>query len=320
VGKKCDASFDALCTLRQHDQSALKYPIVDNVDFGAILALAEPILAEASLLAEWTQDGKLDDTGAEMLLRVGWQWIVLETVLTANGLGPQNRRFAGFDDRVCQAATCLADLAAAVSEDAEWFRYLPSGITTTCLLSLAPGARMGMPHAMFAKRLAVAVELLRKVQSTNPIKEVPGRRRTTVDDANDTRATQTGAAPAQREPATTLAPKRNCAKRSTERGEGRAKLIAALTKHHQYANGGCLNLEPIGNNELAKAAGVSPSTASAFFNDKFQGHTKYKTLCRHVGKLVAALKLLNDEFAPYLLLGAAASELADPKQEDMDTD
>src|SRR5262249_32651563 len=42
-------------------------------------------------------------------------------------------------------------------------------------------------------------------------------------------------------------------KRSTERGEGRAKLIAALTKHHQYANGGCLNLDHIGNNELAKA-------------------------------------------------------------------
>src|SRR5262249_24563124 len=74
-------------------------------------------------------------------------------------------------------------------------------------------------------------------------------------------------------------------KRSTERGEGRAKLIAALTQHHQYADGGCLNLEPIGNNELAKAAGVSPSTASVFFNDKFQGHTKYKALCRTDGKL-----------------------------------
>jgi hypothetical protein len=92
-------------------------------------------------------------------------------------------------------------------------------------------------------------------------------------------------------------------KRSTERGEGRAKLIPALTKHHQYADGGCLNLEPIGNNELAKAAGVSPSTASAFFNDKFKGHTKYKALCRDLGRLVAALKLLNDEFAPHHLYG-----------------
>jgi hypothetical protein len=105
-------------------------------------------------------------------------------------------------------------------------------------------------------------------------------------------------------------------KRSTERGEGRAKLIAALTKHHQYADGGCLNLEPIGNNELAKAAGVSPSTASAFFNDKFQGHTKYKALSRDAAKLTAALKLLNDEFAPYLLLGAASSDLAAPDEAD----
>jgi hypothetical protein len=93
------------------------------------------------------------------------------------------------------------------------------------------------------------------------------------------------------------------AKRSTERGEGRVKLIAALTKHHQYADGGCLNLEPIGNNELAAAADVSPSTASAFFNKQFEGHTKYKALCRDSVRLSAALKLLNNEFAPHNLYG-----------------
>jgi hypothetical protein len=109
-------------------------------------------------------------------------------------------------------------------------------------------------------------------------------------------------------------------KRSTERGDGRLKLISALTKHHQYADGGCLNQEPIGNNELAKAAGVSPSTASAFFNDKFKGHTKYKALCRDTGKLAAALKLLNDDFAPYHLLGEKAAARADPKQDDDDSD
>lgn len=107
-------------------------------------------------------------------------------------------------------------------------------------------------------------------------------------------------------------------KRSTERGEGRAKLIAALTKHHQYADGGCLNLEPIGNNKLGKAAGVSPSTASVFFKNNFQGHTKYKALCRDAGTVTAALKLLNDEFAPYRLLGAASSDLTAPEEEDID--
>lgn len=94
------------------------------------------------------------------------------------------------------------------------------------------------------------------------------------------------------------------AKRSTERGEGRAKLIAALTKHHKYADGGCLNLEPIGNNELARLAGVSESTASAFFNKQFDGHTKYRAICGDATRLVAAIKLLNQEFAPHHLFGS----------------
>jgi hypothetical protein len=77
------------------------------------------------------------------------------------------------------------------------------------------------------------------------------------------------------------------------------KLIAALSKHHKYADGGCLNLEPIGNNELARAADVAPSTASAFFHDKFQGYRTYKALCWDKGRLAAALKLLNGEFSPH---------------------
>ena len=93
------------------------------------------------------------------------------------------------------------------------------------------------------------------------------------------------------------------AKRSTERGEGRVKLIAALTKHHKYADGSCLNQEPIGNNELARLAGVDGSTASAFFKREFQGLAKYKVACTNTGKLVAMLKLLNGEYSPYLLYG-----------------
>lgn len=122
----------------------------------------------------------------------------------------------------------------------------------------------------------------------------------------------------QSEPRAAVNPAGKKPKRSTERGEGRTKLIAALTRHHQYSDDSCLNLEPIGNNELAKAAGVSNSTASTFFNDKFQGHTKYKAICRDAGKLAAYLKLLNDEFAPYHLLGAASSELAAADEEDTD--
>jgi hypothetical protein len=93
-------------------------------------------------------------------------------------------------------------------------------------------------------------------------------------------------------------------KRSTEKGEGRAKLKAALTKYHKYADDGCLNLEPVGNNELARLAGVDQATASAFFKQQFKGHSKYKATCADASQLTAALKLLNGEFSPHHLYGA----------------
>ena len=93
-------------------------------------------------------------------------------------------------------------------------------------------------------------------------------------------------------------------KRSTTKGEAKAKLVAALTKHHEYADGGCLNQEPIGNNELARLAKVSESTASAFFKKQFDGHMKYRAICGDTTKLVASLKLLNQEFVPHHLFGA----------------
>jgi hypothetical protein len=105
------------------------------------------------------------------------------------------------------------------------------------------------------------------------------------------------------------------AKRSTERGEGRAKLIAALIVHHKYADGSCLNLEFIANNDLARKAGVSVSTASAFFAKEFHGHDKYRALCGDKTRLVAALKLLNGDFAPHHLYGRSPSgEGEDPDE------
>ena len=104
-------------------------------------------------------------------------------------------------------------------------------------------------------------------------------------------------------------------RRSTERGEGRLKLIAALTKHHQYAEGGCLNLEPIGNNELARLADVDQATASAFFRKQFKGHAKYKVACRNAGLLTAALKVLNGEFSPHLLYGGKPPDEDDREEE-----
>jgi hypothetical protein len=92
-------------------------------------------------------------------------------------------------------------------------------------------------------------------------------------------------------------------KGSSEKGEGREKLISALTAYHRYAEGSLLNLQPVVSNELARLADVSKSTASEFFAKTFKGHGKYKAVCRDSAMLVAALKLLNNEFAPYHLFG-----------------
>jgi hypothetical protein len=119
---------------------------------------------------------------------------------------------------------------------------------------------------------------------------------------------QADAPEAQTEPGPALA-SNPAPKRSTQRGEAREKLVAALTKHHQYADDSCLNLEPIGNNALARLAKVGKQTASHFFEKAFKGHRKYSAFCRSdAAGLVAALKLLNDEFAPHDLYGAKPPE------------
>lgn len=95
------------------------------------------------------------------------------------------------------------------------------------------------------------------------------------------------------------------AKRSTQRGEAEAKIIAALTAHHQYDNGSCLNPEPVGNNQLARMARVSQSSVSDFFTRQFHGYSTYRLYCKDVARLVASLKLLNDEFSPFHLYGGS---------------
>jgi hypothetical protein len=106
-------------------------------------------------------------------------------------------------------------------------------------------------------------------------------------------------------------------KRSTAKGDAPPRLIAALNKHHCYdcyADGICLNQEPIGNNQLARMAGVAKDSASRFFQEEFGGHKEYKVMCRDLSKLVAALKLLNGDFAPRHLFGSS------PPGEGHDTD
>lgn len=98
-------------------------------------------------------------------------------------------------------------------------------------------------------------------------------------------------------------PKRAAVRRQPASSGAREKLIAALTKHHQYADGGALNLKPIGNNQLATMAQVSNKTASKFFASEFGGHGKYVFRCRDVSNLVKSLKILNGEYTPKLHFG-----------------
>lgn len=91
-------------------------------------------------------------------------------------------------------------------------------------------------------------------------------------------------------------------KKSTVRGEAEAKLIGFLTKHHQYAEGGCLNWEPIGSNVLADKADVGNSSANRFFNKWFgstknatDGYKNYRMACNGQNKLIAILMSINGE-------------------------
>jgi hypothetical protein len=106
-------------------------------------------------------------------------------------------------------------------------------------------------------------------------------------------------------------------KRSTERGEGRKKIIAAVTLHHQYRDGGCGDTAPISVRSLATKADVSPDTASAFFKKEFGDHAKYRAACRRNPASVATwLKLLNADYSPHPLFGSIPPEHLEREEND----
>ena len=94
-------------------------------------------------------------------------------------------------------------------------------------------------------------------------------------------------------------------KNRTARGGAETKLIGALTKHHQYAEGGCMNWDPIGSNILAEKAEVGQGSANRFFNKWFgsakkakDGYQNYRIACNDKGKLIAILKTMNGDMRP----------------------
>ena len=103
-------------------------------------------------------------------------------------------------------------------------------------------------------------------------------------------------------------------KRSTSNGEAKTKIIGKLTAHHQYENGSCTHLEPMGVNQLAREIGVSSSTVSGFFKNQFGGYVKYTQSCQDSAELGISLKILNGELTPSVLynsLGDDDANLAD---------
>ena len=91
-------------------------------------------------------------------------------------------------------------------------------------------------------------------------------------------------------------------KKSTSKGDAQDKLIAALSHHHKYeaneTNLPCIHLDPVGNNELARLAGVDKATASTFFKKAFKGYSKYRQICRDGARLAYYLKSLRGEVYP----------------------
>jgi hypothetical protein len=100
-----------------------------------------------------------------------------------------------------------------------------------------------------------------------------------------------------------LAPVRE--KRSTEKGEAEAKLIAALAAHHRYSDGSCLHLEPVKNNALARSAGVDRGSASLFFKKHFRGRHQYARICEDPASLARILGSLVGDMPVWKLFGRA---------------
>ena len=76
----------------------------------------------------------------------------------------------------------------------------------------------------------------------------------------------------------------------------------------------CKNLaiSPIGNNVMASGLKINQGTTSAFFKKKFGGHAAYKRLCGDITKLLAAIRLLNNEITPAILSRGRGQEWVDP--------
>ncbi len=96
-------------------------------------------------------------------------------------------------------------------------------------------------------------------------------------------------------------------KRSTAKGDARAKIIPALIAWHKYDNGRCGNFDSISAVKLAsnEYADVSEGSVSGFFKVAFGGYSGYVGACNQRQTLETKLQAMNGDFATIKTVGRA---------------
>jgi hypothetical protein len=160
---------------------------LDKVNFAAILALVEPLAVTVRGLAEWEADGWIGDAGAAMLLKIGEQWPALQAALADAGLADRNTAWPIKDPQQVEAARCLRDLACDMRRGHLGSYWQLVGQTGESLV-FAEERTADLTPAVLAKRLGVAVDLLREVvrpgtDPATPAAEPPAAKLTAVEEA-----------------------------------------------------------------------------------------------------------------------------------------
>jgi hypothetical protein len=141
---------------------------LSQVDFAALLAQAAPLADTARLLAAWEHDGRLGDAGGHLALLAGEQWLALERAGAGAGLDDPSAAWVVDDPRHEAAARALRDLIRDVRRGRLGGHFAPAG-THGDEMVLVHQDGPDLTPLVRAKRLAVAVDLLRETVPAEPV-------------------------------------------------------------------------------------------------------------------------------------------------------
>jgi hypothetical protein len=156
-----------------------EYVCLDRVDFASILAHCERLLTEARRLADWTENENLYKAGLPMISRLADKWLILDYALAANGIGHGDPVFYGRDNQYLAAARCMHELANTIRQKANMFKHM-SYRFKICIVRCLSDSHVGMPYSIFARKVAVVVDLLREIVAAKKSQRAP----MTVKEAN----------------------------------------------------------------------------------------------------------------------------------------